>query len=370
MQVIIVVEDETQIREEVVDWLTFEGYDARGASNGREALELIQAQTPDLIISDISMPEMDGYELILEVRSNPKWVHIPFIFLTAAADRSAVRYGMTIGADDYITKPFTHAELMNAVQTRLKKQDILNHQVQEYVSDLTSALDEERKRRQLKSRLIAMFSHDFRNPLSSILSSSNIIRNYEAKLTPERKRQHLDRIDGAVHLLTQMMDDMLTMVQVERGQLDFVPMPMDLATFINGIVDEFRVIDNGLHTITYCPTLKRTVNADSRLFRQIVTNLLSNGLKYSPQGSEVVIMLNEKDGQVCLCVKDSGIGIPAHNLPKLFECFYRADNAKTIKGTGIGLCIVKECAERHGGRVSVDSEEGKGSTFMVQFVGI
>lgn len=370
MQVIIVVEDEPQIREEVVDWLTFEGYHASGASNGRMALDMIQSNMPDLIISDIAMPEMDGYELILEVRSNPKWAHIPFIFLTAAADRSAMRYGMTIGADDYITKPFTHADVMSAVRTRLKKQEVIYSQVQDYVGELTSALDEERKRRQLKSRLIAMFSHDFRNPLSSILSSSNIIRNYEAKLTPERKRQHLDRIDGAVHLLSQMVDDMLTVVQMERGQLDFVPMLMNLATFINGIVDEFRLIDNGLHTITYQTTLTRQVNADSRLLRQIVSNLLSNGLKYSPNGSEVVINLEEKDDGVSLSVKDNGIGIPAHNLPYLFECFYRADNAKEIKGTGIGLCIIKECADRHGGQVSVVSEEGKGTTFTVWLAGL
>lgn len=370
MKVVIVVEDEPQIREELVDWMTFEGYHALGASNGRVALELIQSTPPDLIISDIAMPEMDGYELILEVRSNPKWVHIPFIFLTAAADRSAMRYGMTIGADDYITKPFTHTDVMTAVHTRLKKQDDLNTQVQEYVGELTSALDEERKRVKLKSRLIAMFSHDFRNPLSSILSSSNIIRNYEAKLTPERKRQHLDRIDGAVHLLSQMVDDMLTVVQMERGQLEFVPLPMNLAGFINGIVDEFRMIDNGLHTIIYKPTLTRQVNADARLIRQMVSNLLSNALKYSSQGSEVGVTLEEKEGQIFLSMSDKGIGIPADNLAQLFECFYRADNAKEIKGTGIGLCIVKECAERHGGHVSVVSEEGKGTTFTVVFVGM
>jgi CheY-like chemotaxis protein len=116
MALILVVEDETNIREETMDWLLFEGYEVLGAGNGREALDVIAQAQPDLIISDIRMPVMDGCELLLEIRSNPSLLHIPFIFLTASAERESVRHGMNIGADDYLTKPFTHAEVLEAVR--------------------------------------------------------------------------------------------------------------------------------------------------------------------------------------------------------------------------------------------------------------
>lgn len=362
---ILVVEDEEPILEEVVDWLKFEGYDAIGVRNGRLALSQIMQEAPDLIISDIAMPEMDGHELLLEVRSNPNLTHIPFIFLTAASTKSDMRRGMDRGADDYLTKPFTHAEVMSAVHARIQKKEALDNQVRMYMDEFKTELHEERERHQLKARMTAMFSHDFRNPLSAILSSSNIIRNYEAKLTPERKRQHLDRIDGSVHLMLQMLDDMLTLSQMESGHLEFFPAPTDLVRFVGGIVDEFRMIDQDQHILTFKPNLGRLVNVDSRLIRQIIANLISNGLKYSPEKGEVIISLDEYEGHIRMMVSDFGRGIPTENLSHLFEWFYRADNVKDVKGTGVGLSIVKECAERHLGKIAVDSTEGKGTTFTV-----
>ncbi len=365
MTKILVVEDEFQILEEVVDWLKFEGYEAVGVTNGRLALFEIAKSMPDLIISDIAMPEMDGHELLLEVRSNPNLVHIPFIFLTAATTKSDVRRGMDRGADDYLTKPFTHAEVMGAIHARLQKKELIEGQMQSFAGELQNALNMERERHQLKARITAMFSHDFRNPLSAILSSSNIIRNYEAKLTPERKRQHLDRIDGSVHLMLQMLDDMLTLSQMESGHLEFYPTPTDLARFVGGIVEEFRMIDQDQHTLTYKPHLEHAVNIDSRLIRQIMANLISNALKYSPIKGEVVISLDEHEGYLRMIVSDFGMGIPQESLAHLFEWFYRAENAKNVKGTGVGLSIVRECVERHMGRIMVDSTEGKGTTFTV-----
>lgn len=361
MAKILVVEDERYILEEVVDWLTFEGYDTRGEPNGRLGLKAIHEEMPDLILSDIAMPEMDGYELLYEVRSNPQFAHIPFIFLTASAERTDVRRGMNTGADDYITKPFSHGDVLNAVQSRIQKQAIVNRRVDE----LHSQIHAERENQMLKSRLTAMFSHDFRNPLASILSSSNIIRNYEAKLTPERKRQHLDRIDGGVHLLLQMLDDMLLVSQMESGHLDYVPAPMDLVRFVASVIDEFSIIDQSAHHLIFHHDLDHLVNADSKLIRQIISNLISNAIKYSPPASDIIISLEAVDGKIMFSVKDSGVGIPSESIPHLFSWFYRADNVKNIKGTGVGLCIVKECVQLHGGEISIDSQLNIGTTFTV-----
>ncbi|GAB4515420.1 MAG: response regulator [Anaerolineae bacterium] len=365
MITILVIEDEDHIREEVMDWLQFEGYQVLGAPNGRLGLELVQRRVPDLILSDIAMPEMNGHEVLLEVRSNPNLSHISFIFLTASAERQSVRKGMELGADDYLTKPFTHAELLRAVHSRLDKEAMRDAKFQTQIENLTSAFSEERERRLLKTRLVAMFSHDFRNPLASILSSSGIIRSYGERLTPERKQQHLDRIDGSVYLLLQMLDDMLMVAEMESGSLDFTPQTLDMGSFVNAIVEEFRLIDQNAHKLLFFNTLHHDVMADAKLLRQIITNLISNALKYSPASSEVNVTLADEGGSLWLAVQDEGMGIPDEALKRLFEPFYRAPNAKHIKGTGLGLSIVKDCVERHNGQVEVTSVMGEGTCFKV-----
>lgn len=365
MTKILVIEDEADIRDEVIDWLQFEGYTVIGAVNGQQGLERIYQETPDLIVSDIAMPEMDGYELLLEVRLNPRFINIPFIFLTAVSDRDSVRKGMNMGADDFVTKPFTHAELLESIRSRLGKKTAQESQIQAQIERLHSDLTEEREKRLLKSRLVAMFSHDFRNPLSSILSSSSIIRNYEDRLTPERKRQYLDRIDGSVRLLLQMLDDMLMVAEMESGHFEFSPQLFDLNALIETILDEFRLISQGTHRLTFRTYLKNYIYADPKLMRHIITNLLSNAIKYSSENTEVTIIVEERDQQVSLMVEDHGIGIPEESLPLLFDAFHRAQNAKSVSGMGLGLTIVKQSVDLHGGTIDVGSVLGEGTRFVV-----
>lgn len=213
MTKILVIEDEDQIREEVLDWLQFEGYMAQGAANGRVGLALIQNDIPDLILCDIAMPEINGYEVLLELRSNPQTMAIPFIFLTAAADRESMRTGMQCGADDYITKPFTHPEVLGTIQARLERRKMQEHEMQQQIEFLEHALSHEQEENLFKSRLVSALSHDFRNPLSLILIASNMLRNHVDRLSPERKQLSLDRIDEAVHELTSMLDEMLSMAK-------------------------------------------------------------------------------------------------------------------------------------------------------------
>jgi signal transduction histidine kinase len=365
MTKILVIEDEADIRDEVIDWLQFEGYTVIGAVNGQQGLERIYQETPDLIVSDIAMPEMDGYELLLEVRLNPRFINIPFIFLTAVSDRDSVRKGMNMGADDFVTKPFTHAELLESIRSRLGKKTAQESQIQAQIERLHSDLTEEREKRLLKSRLVAMFSHDFRNPLSSILSSSSIIRNYEDRLTPERKRQYLDRIDGSVRLLLQMLDDMLMVAEMESGHFEFSPQLFDLNALIETILDEFRLISQGTHRLTFRTYLRNYIYADPKLMRHIITNLLSNAIKYSSENTEVTIIVEERDQQVSLMVEDHGIGIPEESLPLLFDAFHRAQNAKSVSGMGLGLTIVKQSVDLHGGTIDVGSVLGEGTRFVV-----
>lgn len=366
MTTILVIEDEKSIRDEVLDWLRFENYQVLEAENGRVGLTLAQQNKPDLILCDIAMPEMDGHEVLLEVRSNPELSHLPFIFLTASADRDSMRQGMNLGADDYLTKPFTHAEVLTAIQTRLQKQAIHELQQQKQIEMLDHAFQEERKKRLLKTRLMAMFSHDFRNPLSLILLASDILYEGERMLSPERKLHQHARIRGSVHLLLQMLDDMLLVAEMESGYLEFVPKMIHLSAFADETVKEFLLIDQGVHKITFFNQLDGLVQADRKLFRQILANLLTNAMKYSPAGTEITIYLGEDNGRIHLEVRDQGMGIPESSLPHLFEAYHRANNVKHIKGNGLGLTIVKECIDHHHGDIEVQSVLNEGTCFIVR----
>ncbi len=365
MAKIMVIEDEAAIREEVMEWLQFEGHNVSGASSGRPAIAAIQRDPPDIVLCDIWMPEMDGYAVLIELRSNPALAHIPFVFLSASASHEAVRYGMDLGADDYLTKPFTHAELIRAIESRLHKQSSQNDHVSERMEALSEALEDERTKRLLKTRLVAMFSHDFRTPLSTIMSSVELIRHYEARMTPERKAMHLDRIEGSVHLLMQMLDDMLLIAQMESGSFQYHPEALDLSDLTSEVLDEFRAVYGGARTLTLRAEGSCCTQADRRLFRQILANLVANAIKYSPDDSEVIVGLDNRGDYVEMVVEDQGIGIPADDLEAIFEPFHRAGNAEEFKGTGLGLTIVKEAVERHGGTIRVESEIEKGSRFIV-----
>lgn len=364
---ILVIEDEEHIRNEVMDWLLFEGYEVVGASNGRIGLEMALEERPNLIISDIAMPEMDGYEVLLEVRSNPKLGTIPFIFVTASAERASMRRGMDMGADDYITKPFTHMELMTAVKSRLKKVTAQQDEMKRQLDNLNDSLELERRQRLVKSRLVAMFSHDFRNPLAVILSSANLILDYEDRLSPERKRAKLNRITSSVRQLIQMLDDMLMVAELDSDQFVYNPESIDISTLLEDIVEEFQIIHDETHQLDYQSNVYQSLHIDPKIFRQIVANLVSNAIKYSPSGSTVRVTLNDVANGIELRVIDQGMGIPQKDIPQLFEPFHRANNAKDVKGTGLGLAIVKQGLELCGGSITVESNLDEGSVFIVCF---
>jgi len=362
MTKILVIEDEFDIRDEVISWLQFEGYDVVEADNGKTGLDAIYNETPDLVLCDVSMPLMDGHEVLIEIRSDVNYAQLPFIFLTAAADRDAMRKGMTLGADDYLTKPFTHAEVITAVKTRLGKQA----QVRQQIDQLSTIISNEREQRLLKSRLIGMFSHDFRNPLASILSSSNILQSYSDRLTPERQQKHFHRIDGAVHLLLQMLDEMLLVAQIENEQLTFHPQPTNLKHLIDGIISDFRLIDEDRHPIHFSGSLPDTAVLDPKLTRHIITNLVSNAIKYSPAGCTVQIQAQTAGEQIIIAVQDGGIGIAEADQQHVFEPFFRAANARHAKGTGLGLALVQQALELCGGQIEVTSEINQGTVFEVR----
>lgn len=366
MPKILVIEDETLLREEVMEWLVMAGYEAIGAADGLDGVRKALNFVPDVILCDIAMPHLDGYGVMLQVRANALTQMIPFIYMTARVSLDDIRIGMNLGADDYITKPFTYHQVIHAVEMRLEKKAQYDVRQQAEIEQWQQALTEEHALRMLKSRMVAMFSHDFRNPLATILTSNGILRDHGDRLDSQRRLAFFNRIEASVHRLTQMVDDMLTVAQMESGNLTFNPEPLNIAEFLQQIVEEFQLINGDTHVLRFESQLSDSVQADPRLLRQIATNLISNAVKYSAKGKEVIISLQRTQHTLELRVQDQGIGIPDAEQQHLFQAFQRASNVGSVVGTGLGLAIVQQAAALHGGSVEVESQVNMGTTVTVR----
>ena len=232
--------------------------------------------------------------------------------------------------------------------------------------ELRSALEKEKELNELKSRFISMTSHEFRTPLSTILSSSELLEHYRHKWTPEKQITHLHRIQTAVKHMTEMLNDVLVIAKGEAGRLYFRPDAFDLVEYCRYLVEESQLNVNNQHAIAYVRQYKSMPCCmDEKLLEHILSNLLSNAIKYSPTGSTVKLTLTCQQGRAIFEIQDQGIGIPPEDLPRLFESFYRATNVGNIQGTGLGLAIVKKCVDIHNGEITVTSKVGVGTTFTV-----
>jgi PAS domain S-box-containing protein len=232
--------------------------------------------------------------------------------------------------------------------------------------EIRKALQQEKELNELKSRFVAMTSHEFRTPLSTILSSAELLEYYGQGWPEERKKRHLHQIQSAIKHMAQLLDDVLMLGKSEVRKLEFTAEPISLDAFCLDIIEEAKLNLDSHHKIKFARK-GNCVNTmfDEKILRQIFNNLLSNAIKYSPKGGTVLFSLSCKDNQAIFHIKDEGIGIPLEDQRLLFEPFHRGGNVENISGTGLGLTIVKNSVELYGGSLTFKSEPGKGTTFTV-----
>lgn len=255
-------------------------------------------------------------------------------------------------------------EKNNFIECQAVGRDIT--QLKQAEADIRMALAKERELSELRSSFVSLVSHEFRTPLTTIQSSTELLEHYNDRLSHEKKHNHFARIQNAVRRMTQLLEDVLTIGQAEAGQLKFHPEPIDLVTFCRDIVDSMQVIARREHKLDFLtPNNCTTAQLDEKLLGHIITNLLSNAIKYSPDGGTVEFEVMCNSYSAIFRIQDTGIGIPKEDLDKLFDSFGRASNVGTIQGTGLGLAIVKKCVDLHGGDITVESELGVGTTFTV-----
>ena len=227
----------------------------------------------------------------------------------------------------------------------------------------------EQELNELKSRLIATISHEYRTPLAIVQSSSEMLQRYGDRFSEQKKETYFNRIQSAVHRMTQLVSDVLTFSKAEAGEFSFNPVSLDVAMFCRDVVEEQQLIAGDRYRLNFIDRvfpISLSANLDEKILRHILTNLLTNAIKYSPNDSTINLFLLCENEQIIFQVQDQGIGIPSPDLQQLFEPFFRASNTGTIPGTGMGLSILKKCVDLHKGKITVSSEVGVGTTFTVK----
>lgn len=357
---ILVVEDDLAMSSGIRDVLEMNGYRVQLAENGVEGLKVLEAFRPDLIISDIMMPEMDGFEFLEQVRRYPAWAAVPFIFLTAKGTRPDIRWGKQLGADDYLVKSVDLEDLLIVVRNKLDRALTIQQQSRREMDDL-------------KRNLLNMLSHEFRTPLTYITGYVDLIQ--EGDWSAEDLQKFLGRIKGGSNRLNRLVEDFLLLVRFETDDAKQAYL-MDKGPFNNwaGLIGRVfdRQRDAAAHKqVELCSSVESDiplVEAHESYLENALMRLVDNGIKFAKHtGGHVWVKVYTNEEQVCCSIKDDGAGIPALEAARVFDRFYQINRQRIEQqGAGIGLAIVKSIVELHRGEVACTSAEGVGSEFTLR----
>jgi signal transduction histidine kinase len=350
-------------------------YEVTYSDNGKDGIELAEKTPPDLIVLDIMMPEMDGFEVCDALKKNPRTQDIPIIFITALADSDQKAKGFEKGAVDYITKPFNPAEVLSRVKIHLELQNQRKlveqyaEQLEEAVYKLELAKVDAEKASASKTNFLSNMSHELRTPLNGIVGFCELIQNSSSL---SRINDYSGLIISESEVLIDLINDLLDISKIEAGKLELEYLPFDLEHVVSGIAPFMRLKaeQKGLDfRIAIEPETPLRLVGDPMRLRQIIVNLSGNAVKYTEKGEVNVhiksIEETAENVKLYFEIKDTGIGIPKEKQKDIFDRFVQADQSTTRKygGTGLGTAITKQLVELMKGDIGMESEPGKGSLF-------
>lgn len=270
---------------------------------------------------------------------------------------------LLVYASELEKKVQSRTEDLNSTINALEKEIYVRKRAEE---EAHKALERERELNELKSKFVSIASHEFRTPLSTVLSSASLIEQYNDRKEVDKVSKHVQRIKSSVNHLTSILNDFLSLGRLEEGKIDVVKEPISLTDFMKEVEEEMGpTLKADQQLLIDCADSPAEIYSDARVLRHILFNLISNASKYSDGGKRIFIACKRKDNNLLFAVRDEGIGIPDEDQKHMFDRFFRASNAGQVQGTGLGLNIVKRYAELLGGSISFVSEYGKGSTFTV-----
>lgn len=355
MKKILVIEDEDSLRNDIVDILKFEGFEVYNAENGKLGIQLALKKLPDLILCDVMMPEVDGYGVLKELRANNSTKITPFVFITALAERENIRSGMELGADDYITKPFDREELLNAINSRLKKSnDVIEHS--------------EKILSELKLNLIHTLPHELRTPLNGIIGFGQILMDNPDSLEPNIIEEYGKNIYNSGMRLYRLIQNYLLYAELELNKFNVAHEDelIDADYIFKSAAEKSARKNSRFHDLIV-QTESSQVSLGAKELDKIVEEITDNAFKFSNSGSKVICNCFTNDKELIIEVKDTGRGISESDLKKIgaYMQFDRLHYEQ--QGSGLGLIISKKITELYGGDFRIESTLGLGTTVTIKF---
>ena len=340
--------------------LTNEKFQVCTANCGNMCIEQARAEKPDLILLDVMMPDISGFDTAVILKKDPELKEIPIIFLTALNNPSDLVHGFQVGANDFLTKPFNKEELVVRVMHQIAlvaAKRLIEKQNRELLATINN-----------RDKMYSVIAHDLRSPMASIRMVLNLVVTAASpdSVGPELF-QLLDKANRESEEVHDLLDNLLKWTKSQTGRLNVVTQDLDLNDIIPGVVDIFEMI---AATKNIKLEFKGTdgplvVRADNDMLKTVVRNFMSNAIKFSPEGSSIEIFMSEEGDYAKVSVRDHGVGISADRIDSIFHKGETTWGTGGEEGSGLGLQLCQDFARKNGGDVMVESTEGEGSTFSV-----
>ena len=354
---VLIVDDTPANLQLLTGMLKERGYKVRPVPSGRLALQAAKNDPPDLILLDIMMPEMDGYEVCKQLKADEKLTEIPVIFISALNETVDKVKAFGVGGLDYVTKPFQFEEVNARVRTHLE--------LQRQRRKLKENYDQLRRLEAARDNLVHMIVHDLRSPLTGISGFLDLALELGKETLTEEGLDYLQTAKRSTTAVIDMVSAVLDVSKMETGDMKLHLAECDLVRIAADLVTGMQSLKESREMILDAPSAPVTVVADGDLLLRVIQNLLGNALKFTPSDGWIRLGIEPDDNRVCVTVRDNGPGVPAEYQARIFEKFgqveARANRQK--HSTGLGLTFCKLAVEAHGGSIGVESEVGKGSKF-------
>lgn len=351
---ILIVDDNSKNLQVIGNILTDEEFNLRFAMDGLRALKAVEIKKPDLILLDINMPEMDGFELCEVLKNDEKTYDIPVIFLTAARkDEESIIKGFKVGAVDYITKPFNHEELLARVKSQLE--------IKALMTSYHNTIEE-------KNRMFSILIHDIKNPFSGILGISELALKQMEKLTIDKITNYMELINSSGYRIYNLLEDLTSWIGLQNDRIEFLPEKVNIDKAIIKIINLFSENINSKNIEIIFDAMDLYVYADKKMFETIIRNFINNAVKYSKINGIIKIKISEEKKFVKIIISDNGVGMSEETIKRLKKNILNISTEGTNqeKGSGLGVGICREMILKNGGTFDIVSKETIGTQVIFQ----
>lgn len=355
----LIVDDEALNRELLRGILKSRGHETSQAENGKQALEIVHSRSIDVVLLDVVMPDFDGFQVCRQLKNDPRTALIPVILVTSLSDRSHRLVGIEAGAGDFLTKPVDAQEVLLRVRNAIHTRRIYDNLQNSYkkLQELES----------LRDKLTHMLVHDMRSPLAGIHGFLEMIQRHGQMHQDPKILRYASRAMISTSSLIDMLNSILDVSRLEEGKMPLYPVSVDIVDMARRIIESLTGSKTDLTVVLECPHEPVHVVCDPDVMHRIITNLMSNAIKYSGKYARVVVGIETGMGEVKVWVSDDGPGIKEEHLHMIFEKYGQAPlrTGQERHSTGLGLTFCKLAVEAHNGKIGVQTEVGGGCTFWL-----